>query len=273
MTFAAQSPVASLPMYDHPAVRQATDRVWRGLVKALRKVKVRAPDILNRQPNYASLWDMPGLIFSQTCGYPYMTRLRGKVQLVATPVYSAMGCDGPDYCSLVITRRDDTATALEDCRDKVVAFNAVHSQSGYNTLRAAVAPLAKEGRFFCEAVETGSHGASLAAVAQHRADLCAVDCVTWALVVKHDPVQAALFKVVEQTPSAPGLPFITSLQTPPETLAKLRAALTLVCTDPELAEAREALLLDGAALLGDDDYQRVLDMEKRAKELGYPALN
>lgn len=273
MSFAAQSPVASLPMYDHPAVRQATDLLWRGLVKALRAVDVRAPDILNRQPDYARLWDMPGLIFSQTCGYPYMSRLRGKVQLVATPIYTAMGCDGPNYCSLVMTRFDDTARSLEECRNKIVAYNAAHSQSGYNSLRAAVAPLAEKGRFFREAVETGSHGASLAAVAGRRADVCAVDCVTWALIAKHDPDQAAQFKVVQQTPSAPGLPFITSALTPPETLAKLRAALTLACTSPELADARAALFLDGAALLGDDDYRGILEMEKRAKSLGYPALN
>ncbi|NNF76519.1 MAG: phosphate ABC transporter substrate-binding protein, partial [Rhizobiales bacterium] len=94
MTYAAQSPVASLPMYDHPAVRQATDRLWRGLARALGREGVRVPDILNRQPDYATLWELPGLIFSQTCGYPYMSRLRGKVQLVATPIYNAMGCEG-----------------------------------------------------------------------------------------------------------------------------------------------------------------------------------
>ncbi len=273
MSFASQSPVASLPMYDHPAIRQATERFWRGLVKALSIVDVRAPDILNRQPDYDKLWELPGLIFSQTCGYPYMTRLRGKVQLVATPVYSALGCDGPNYCSIVIVRGDDQADALEDCRNRVVAYNAVHSQSGYNTLRAAVAPLAKDGRFFSNSIESGSHSASLDAVAGGSADVCAIDCVSWALLVKYEPGRAASFKVLQQTPSAPGLPFITSANTDAETLEKLRAALTSVCTDPALADDRAALLLDGAALLDDDAYQRVIELEKRAKEQGYPALN
>lgn len=260
-------------MYDHPAVRQATDRLWRGLARALGREGVRVPDILNRQPDYATLWELPGLIFSQTCGYPYMSRLRGKVQLVATPIYNAMGCEGPHYCSLVTVRAEDPANALADCRGRTVAFNAAHSQSGYNTLRAAVAPLAKDGSFFSSSVESGSHSASLDAVAAGSADICAIDCVTWALLVKHDPERAATFKIIQQTPSAPGLPFITSINTPPETLQKLRNALTNVCTDPSLAQARGALLLDGAALLSDDDYERVTKMEQRAIEQGYPALN
>ena len=273
MTYAAQSPVASLPMYDHPAVRQATDRFWRGLAKALGQEDVRVPDILNRQPDYSALWELPGLIFSQTCGYPYMSHLRGKVQLVATPIYNAMGCEGPHYCSLVAVRADDPADALADCRGRTVAFNAPHSQSGYNTLRAAVAPLAEHGRFFRSAVESGSHSASLDAVAAGSADLCAVDCVTWALLVKHDPDRAALFKIIQQTPSAPGLPFITSASTPAEIVQKLRNGLTTVCTDPSLAQARSALLLDGVALLSDDDYERVIQMEQRAINQGYPALD
>ena len=260
-------------MYDHPAARQATDRLWRAFAKALRENDVRAPDILNRQPDYANLWEAPGLIFSQTCGYPYVTRLRGKVQLVATPIYAAMGCEGPYYCSIVVVRQDDPATSLAECRGRIAGYNAVHSQSGYNTLRAAVAPLADDGRFFKETLETGSHSASLDVVAAGTADLCAVDCVTWALLVKHEPERATQFKIIQQTPSAPGLPFITSAHTPPETLEKLRAALTSICTDPALARARDAVLLDGAALLGDDDYERVLDLEKRAIAQGYPVLN
>ncbi len=260
-------------MYDHPAVRQATDRLWRGFAKALQGADVRAPDILNRQPDYATLWELPGLIFSQTCGYPYMSRLRSKVQLVATPIYKALGCEGPYYCSIVIVRHDDPATALNECRGRIVGFNAKHSQSGYNTLRAAVAPMATNGRFFSGAVETGSHNASLDAVAAGGIDLCAVDCVTWALLVKYEPDRAAQFKIIQQTPSAPGLPFITSANTAPEVLEKLRAALTSICTDPTLAGARDALLLDGAALLDDDDYERVLDLERRAIEQGYPVLN
>ena len=58
-----------------------------------------------------------------------------------------------------------------------------------------------------------------------------------------------------------------------ETLAKSRSALTTVCTDPALADTRKALMLDGAALLGEVDYQRVLQLEQQAIDLGYPQLN
>ena len=85
----------------------------------------------------------PASILSQTCGYPYATRLRGRVRLVATPVYRAEGCDGARYRSVLLVRADDRAENLADLRGRRVALNADDSQSGHNALRAAVAPLAQ----------------------------------------------------------------------------------------------------------------------------------
>ena len=180
-------PAASLPMYDYPTVRVATDRWWAALAEALGARGVASPPMLDRRADYAELWTTQGLVLSQTCGYPYVTRLRGRVQLVATPVYRAPGCEGARYRSVLVVRIDDPASSVAELRGHRVAFNAANSQSGYNALRHAVAPLASEGRFFLDQVVTGSHCASTAAVACGAADLCAIDCVTWAMLGKYQP--------------------------------------------------------------------------------------
>ena len=56
------------------------------------------------------------MFFSQACGYPLITSLAGKVSLLATPCYDAPGCEGPDYCSLVIVRGDAPWMSFEELR-------------------------------------------------------------------------------------------------------------------------------------------------------------
>lgn len=266
-------PVASLPMYDHPAARWATDALWAALAAALRERGVAAPGRLDRRPAYAEVWTEPALLLSQTCGYPYATRLRGRVRLVATPAYRAPGCEGARYRSLLMVRAEDPARSLADLRGRVAAFNATDSQSGWNALRAAVAPLARGGRFFARAVATGSHGASLAAVARGEADLCAVDGVAWALAARHEAGATARFRCVGATAAAPGLPLVTSGGADDATLAALRDALRSALAEPALAGARDALLIEGFEIPADDAYDAILAMERRAVAAGYPRLD
>ena len=263
------APVASLPMYDLPAARWATDALWSALAAALTARGIAAPGALDRRAAYQSVWREPGLLLSQTCGYPYVTALRGRVQLVATPAYRAPGCVGARYASALIVRDGDPAASLSDLRDRRVAFNSIDSQSGHNALRAAVAPLARDGRFFAGSIATGAHRASAAAVAAGTADLCAVDCVTWALLSRHEPEAVAGLRVLGHTASAPGLPLIAGPTAP---VAAIRAALAEVMADPRLADARDALLLEGCEVLPDADYDAILAMEREAGARGYHRL-
>jgi ABC-type phosphate/phosphonate transport system substrate-binding protein len=256
-------------MYDLPAVRWANDAIWSALAGALEAEGIAVPLFLDRRTDHAAAWCEPGLLLSQSCGYPYATRLRGQVQLVATPVYRAEGCDGPRYRSVLLVREDDQARSVADLRGRKVAFNAEDSQSGCNTLRAMVAPLSSDGRFFAGAVVTGAHTASMRAVADGHADLCAVDCVTWALVRRHEPATAAGLRGLGWSAAAPGLPLIAGLDGP---VIALRTALQSVLADPTLVPARAALLLDGFEVLDDSAYDLILAQERSARELGYPAL-
>ena len=265
---------ASLPMYDLPEVREWTGRFWTAIAEELRARGVSdVPNALERPSGHHDAWRPDGLLFSQTCGYPAVTALRGAVRVVATPHYAAPGCEGPRYSSVVAVREASRVAALEELRGAVCAFNSRDSQSGYNTLRAAIAPIARRGRFFTRTVETGAHAASIAAVREGRADVCAVDCVTWALLARYRPSALAGLEVIRYTEPTPGLPFVTARDCPAATVASIRDALGRAFVRPDLAETREALLVCGLSMLSDEDYEPLLAMERAAAERGCPGLD
>ena len=227
---------ASLPMYDLPEVREHTDRLWAAIAEEMRGLGMPdVPDTLERPANHHDAWRPRGLLFSQSCGYPVTTALRGAVRVVATPHYAATGCEGHRYSSALVVRASSHATSLDDLRGKVCAFNSDDSQSGYNALRAAVAPIAKGRPFFSATLRAGAHAASIDAVRRQRADVCAVDCVTWALLSRYRSSSLSGLTVLARTEPAPGLPFVTDGDCSDAAVETIRNALDRAFSRPDLA--------------------------------------
>ena len=262
--------IASLPMYDLPEVALATDSIWAAMARALEREGVAdVPIELNREMGMNDQWYSPELLFSQTCGYPLMHEFAGRLSVVVTPVYDVPGCEGPNYSSPILVRRDDAAGQLSDLRGRTAVITHTASQSGYAALRSAAAPLAEDGGFFGQVVESGGHPNSLAMVAKGEADVCAADCVTYALLARHRPEAVEPLREIGRTPSAPGLPYVTRPDTGGELLERLRNALFAVLEDPGLKTAREALFLSGAEVLPEGAYQRIVDLKQDAERRGY----
>ncbi|GAB4394731.1 MAG: phosphate/phosphite/phosphonate ABC transporter substrate-binding protein [Kiloniellaceae bacterium] len=230
------------------------------------------PDRLTRGSDAAALWTAPDLLFSQTCGYPLTHALAGKVCLVATPVYDCPRCAGGTYHSEILLRADDPADDLAALRGRRAAVNSADSQSGYSVLRHAVAPLAKGGHFFAEVKHSGSHRESMVLVAEGRADVCAIDGVTYALLCQTQPDLTARLRVLTRSASAPALPYITRLGISDDDLRRLRGGLQRAVADPALAEARAALRIKGVVVRPLTDYDRILEIEAEALAAGYPEL-
>lgn len=262
---------ASLPMYDLPELRATTDAWWRGLAGHLRAAGV--PDVparLQRDPAPAAT--EPDLLLTQICGYPLTHALAGRVQLLGTPCYAAPGCAGAMYSSALVVAARSAAATLADLRGGVCAINARDSHSGCNVLRGMLAPLAGGRPFFARVRETGSHQASLAAVAAGEADICAVDAVTHALLQRHAPRRLAGTRVLAFSPPAPGLPLVAGPGIDGPTRARVRAAIKAAHADPGLEPMRAELLLDGVEFLPLAAYDAIAAMAREAAALGYPEL-
>ncbi|MGQ0663577.1 MAG: phosphate/phosphite/phosphonate ABC transporter substrate-binding protein [Pseudomonadota bacterium] len=264
---------ASLPMYDPPELKRAVDAWWAGIAAAFRRENVDAPERLVRGLSVGELWDDPGLLFTQTCGYPLVRGRAGRLHYLATPRYDAPGCEGSDYCSWIVVAADAPAKTLEDLRGARCAINGPDSHSGCNALRALVAPLARGGRFFGSVTVTGGHAESLAQIARRAVDVAAIDCITYALLARCRPAAVAATRVIGRTMSAPGLPYVTRVGLPPDLIERLRAGLARAAADPGLASVRAELLIEGIDVLPIESYDRIAALEAEAKRQGYTELD
>jgi ABC-type phosphate/phosphonate transport system substrate-binding protein len=266
--------IASLSMYVAPEpVLEATDALWRFVAERLRQAGLKeVPAGLDRRSVYNAAWLSPDLLLAQTCGFPYVKSLRGHVRLVATPCYAVPGCLGPLMRSFVIARKGEGISSLEDLRGRRAAVNSLDSNSGMNLFRAAIAPIAGGSQFFGTVLLTGGHAASIAAVAEGRADCAAIDCITYGHILRFAPERLAAIDVVGETPAGPGLPLITRGSASNAEIEIIRAALHSALEEPRLAQARDTLSLTGFADLSDADYDALLALERDAIAHGYPEI-
>ncbi len=198
--------IVTLPMYDRPETADAHDRLWQLIRKELQE----GPEALTRDAYH---WVNPKLLLSQTCSLPYRTGLQDDVTIVATPVHN-LPCPAGMYYSVVLVRDMDSRETLKDFSGARLAINSPISQSGW----AAIDALAQqEGTTFGSVFETGAHAASARAVVDERADLCAVDAVTWTMIERWDPFAKDL-RVLCHTEPTPALPYVTAIERDPRPL-------------------------------------------------------
>jgi ABC-type phosphate/phosphonate transport system substrate-binding protein len=274
MMNATRPRTAGLPMYDPPELHAAVDAWWTGLARAFRAEGVAdVPDHLDRSVALDALWGAPDLLFTQTCGYPLFGAWAGRLQYVATPRYAADGCDGANYCSFIVVPAHANAQSLEDLRGARCSVSARISHSGFNALRALFAPLATGGRFFGAVSLSGGHAESLAQLSVGEVDVAAIDCVSYTLLTRCRPQVTRPTRIVGRTASAPGLPYATHPDATPDLLHRMRAGLARAFADPELADTRSTLLLDGFDVLPSELYDCMFDAEADAKRLRYLELD
>lgn len=256
----------SLPMYG--VTHQPAEAFWRVLRGKLLQLGLpQASESLSWPQDLAQHWQRDDLLLSQTCGYPLAISLP-QVQLVGTYHYRVEGCEGPDYSSWLVVRDDEPGERLEDFRGRIAAYNSTDSQSGHNSLRALIAPLAQEGKFFRAAIASGAHYQSIKLIQNRQADIAAVDCVSLELLKRAQPQALAGLKIIGRTASVPGLPLITSRQTPPEQLEILRAGARAM-----LGEAvSDSLLIGDFSLVPRSAYQKIAVLEQQAAALGVTSL-
>ena len=240
--------IASLAMYDRAEVQPANDRLWALIRDGLRAAGLKAPQALTRGAGaYWDAWEAPDLVLSQTCGFPYRARLHGKVTLIGTPDYGVEGCPPGHYCSVLVVRRHDPRQSLGDFDGAELAFNDDLSQSGWAAPQNHARAL---GLTLRPAVRSGGHVLSARAVAEGRADIAALDAVTWGMIRRWDGFAAEL-RVVERTAPTPGLPLIAAQGTEPTPVfaATARAIAALPRPDRDVLGLHGLVRIDPAAYL------------------------
>jgi ABC-type phosphate/phosphonate transport system substrate-binding protein len=229
--------IAAFGMYDEaPAQQAANDRLWDGVRARLAEAGIAAPEALARGAQaFWPAWTAPDLVLAQTCGLPFRARLYPRVTLIGVADHGLEGCAPGTYRSALIVRADDPRDSLAAYDGARFALNEALSQSGY---AAPLAAAAVAGIRLFPGLVTGRHSASVAAVAEGRAPLAAVDALTWRNLQRWgEPAHLRAVRVLGWTDPTPALPYIAA---PGADAAQLRAALAGAIAD--LSEADRATL-------------------------------
>ena len=258
--------LTELLMYTAPEPIRAANEQW-----IARILELLGHSRLNAQSlSLPELWLSPDLLLTQTCGYPLMTLLRGQVRIVGRPRYELPDASAGNHCSLILSRADDARRTLADFRGSRGVINSDDSNSGMNLLRQRLAPLQHDGQFFATLGISGAHRESLRWLREDRADLAAIDSVTYACLAQYAPQEVSGLRVVARSAFSPTLPFITVATATDEQIEKLRQVMNRALR--ELPDVAQTLGLPEVLVASESDYQIVLDYQHEAEESGYGRL-
>ena len=273
----ASDRIAALAMYDAPAaVAAANDALWAGLRDRLRAAGIA--DVPDRA-------DARRLLCRPVARPAPVAGADLRLSLRAPPAGARCGWwRRRSTASRAAPEPSDGASSwwrpapsfahVAEVRGARAAINDPGSNSGANLFAALVAPLAVDGRFFSSVTVTGSHRESLAAVAAGRADVAAIDSVTFGLLARHAPEEVAGVRVLCETPGGPGLPLIARGAATDREVAMLREALADMVADPGAGGgARGCSGSSGSRVLGDEDYEVLARYAADAAARGYRELS
>jgi ABC-type phosphate/phosphonate transport system substrate-binding protein len=205
-----QITTVAFPMYVLPQMQADMRNLW---VLLRTRLQLAGYGHLAEEPGFDDPLhggDVPASIgLIQYCGFPYVSQWREHLRPLACLHYDAPHCEGKMHRSVIIVSADNTAKSLEQLRGSRAAINGYDSNTGMNLLRHAIAPLAGGEAFFSDVTVTGAHVESLRAVAEGRADVAAIDCVTFAYIGDYYPEWVAKVRVLATTADSPALPLFT----------------------------------------------------------------
>ncbi|KAF1025665.1 MAG: hypothetical protein GAK37_02824 [Pseudomonas sp.] len=257
---------AELLMYVAPPPIQQANEAW--LARIFERLGARR--IPAGHLDLRALWRSPHLLLSQTCGYPLMTELRGQVQLIGCPRYELPHSSAGSHYSVLVTRDDNPRSALADFFDSRGVINGHDSNSGMNLLRERLAPLQQGGRFFASVGISGAHRESLRWLREDRADLAAIDSVTFDYLARFAPQEVAGLRILAHSAPSPSLPYIGVQGLSEAQVHTIREAMNFALQD--LPDVVATLGIQEVLPAHETDYQVLLDYQQQAQAAGYPVL-
>jgi ABC-type phosphate/phosphonate transport system substrate-binding protein len=219
----SESWIASARMY---AVSAAAADTWRELFLQLaRRARMPLQIVDHAAPApIADLWARGDKAAVFMCGLPY-NRATPQPQLLAAPVPSAPEFRGqPLYWSEFVVAAQSAHRSLEDTFGGRIAFTSPESQSGFAAPLRHLREASDGTPPYREVIapQITPQGA-LAAVAEGRADVAAIDAYSLQLMRRFAPELAARVRVIARTEPRPIPPLVASQSFQPLTDAFLAA--------------------------------------------------
>jgi ABC-type phosphate/phosphonate transport system substrate-binding protein len=264
---------ASLPMYNLPELSNRHAAFWKALSEEIdrQRIPLLPAELSFSRPAVPEAIGSE-VLFSQACGYPLQTIFHGQYALLGVPTYDFPGCGPASHRAFIIVREDSDLKSIENLRGARFALNSRHSNSGMNLPRIMLARRGVTAPFFASVIETGSHMESIRRVAAGDLNAASVDCVTYGFFKDCYPARMSAVRVLDETPSSPAVPFVTSVATSADQVDALRSALLRLTGDPSRSAVLRGLHIETITAAETAIYQQVMDYEREAADRGYPEL-
>jgi ABC-type phosphate/phosphonate transport system substrate-binding protein len=248
--------LVTLPMYDLPELRPATRALAGALaaaVGALGWPAAAADTAFTTHLDLEDHWRSAGgaVAVTQACGLPLVETLAGRLEALGTFLWRGISRPNGWYRSVVVVR----STATDDLHRVTPAVNHPQSLSGWASLGWALVERGVTPEDLATVVVTGSHVASLVAVADGVADVASIDAATYALLARVRPALVSQTRVLVHGPWVPATPLVTGVGAPVD-VEGLRTALSEAVAAPALAGARDALGIEGFVPIETATYDR-----------------
>ena len=225
-----------------------------------------------------ALWRRDDLGCALMCGYPWATWKHSDDRPIAlaAPIPSLPACKGePIYWTDIVVRADSRFTTIDELYGARFAFTVEDSQSGYQAPRGFFGEraMANGGRFFSATIgPLHTPRRVVEAIVAGDADAGPLDAWWHALLLRHEPALAAQLITIATTPPMPIPLMVCAAGIAVREQRSLSAALQRVAATTELADTRNALLLEGFAQRSIQDYQPLVEAARAADAVGYHRL-
>jgi len=252
-------------------------QAWRALfARVFAEAGIEVGAIEHRFPApIAELWAKPDLCCDFMCGWPF-ARSRSGMQALAAPVPSPPRYAGlPRYCSEFLVREASGWHSLEDAFGARIGWMAEDSQSGFNAPRAYLARFVSAARpaLFSESKgPLGSPLKALEALQADEVDVVALDGFFLDLCRRHEPARVVGLRCVAETPWTPMPLLVAAPGIEAGVVRKLREILLRIHEEPLHARLLADVLLERFVAPDVASYGGLIEMERRAIDLGYARI-
>ncbi len=256
--------IANSRMYNSagPAAKAA----WRDVLDWVTRRAAVPMRIIDHDPPalLSELWARDDLGATIMCGLPHALRTPTPIVLAAPIPSSATYGGKMVYFSRLIVPAHSRAARLEDTFGGTVGYTLTDSMSGCVALRCMLERYRRppSPQLYSKVVGKLIHvRGMIEAVGSGRVDIGSVDSYLFDLLEEHDPAFVAQVKVIGTTDPVPMPPFVATADLDDTTVERLREAFRAASDAPELAAARETLLLAGFGTPAPDAYDVFHEIE------------
>ncbi len=206
------------------------------------------------------------------CGllYVHMTsQSTCPVEVLAAPVLQGARYQGrPIYYSDVIVRRDSPYASLDDLQGCTWAYNEEASHSGYNLVCYSLLERGKTLSHFGRLLKTGSHGASLQAVLDGKADATAIDSHVLDVLFSQRETLSQQLCVIDMLGPSTIPPIVVSKRMDVTVKREIQQVLCTMHQDPHATCWLREGLIDRFVPITDEQYDDVRAMFARVQGIG-----